>query len=246
MPRKAAALLIVLGEEVSAQLLKQLDDDEIQLLSREMARVKSIKEEEVDTILEEFYEMSVARSYVTKGGLDYARKVALPHGDSRRSRRARCAPVDGPSRRRSVPVLQSRSASLPRSSAFLMIAPSGACRFPERRVHHRLQAGEAGLRIRKVEAHDPPSALLEAARSPAACAAISVPKLSGHPGIGRSRLGSRGDLQEDPESGPPLCSCPVECRKRGPMPRVVASPRRRAPGPQAAAAARWSQDRPGR
>ena len=75
--RKAAALLIVLGEEVSAQLLKQLDDDEIQLLSREMARVKGIKEEDVETILEEFYEMSVARSYVTKGGLDYARKVLM-------------------------------------------------------------------------------------------------------------------------------------------------------------------------
>lgn len=75
--RKAAALLIVLGEEVSAELLKQLDDDEIQLLGREMARVKSIKEEDVETILEEFYEMSVARSYVMKGGLDYARKVLV-------------------------------------------------------------------------------------------------------------------------------------------------------------------------
>ena len=38
------------------------------------------------------------------------------------------------------------------------------------------------------------------------------------PGIGRSLRGSAVIWRKTPVSGPPLCSCPVECRKRGPKP----------------------------
>ena len=44
----------------------------------------------------------------------------------------------------------------------------------------------------------------------------AVEKLSGQPGIGRSRRGSAVSCRKSPVAGPPLCSWPVECRKRGP------------------------------
>jgi flagellar motor switch protein FliG len=75
--RKAAILLIILGEQTGAEILRQMDEDEIQALGREVARVTSIPADQAELVLEEFYEMSVAHDYVLKGGMDYARKVLI-------------------------------------------------------------------------------------------------------------------------------------------------------------------------
>jgi flagellar motor switch protein FliG len=75
--RKAAILLIMLGEEASSGVLRGLDEDEVQEISREIARVSSLTSEEAEGVLEEFYQMAVAHDYVVKGGIDYARKVLV-------------------------------------------------------------------------------------------------------------------------------------------------------------------------
>jgi len=75
--QKAATLLILLGEQASAEILKQLDEEEIQLVSREVARVSSISSEQAEGLLEEFYDMTLAREYVLKGGVEYARKLLV-------------------------------------------------------------------------------------------------------------------------------------------------------------------------
>src|SRR5579864_8917245 len=59
-------------------------------------------------------------------------------------------------------------------------------------------------------------------RSPIACACLSTEKLYGCPGIGTSLASSWTTCRKRPVFGPPLCSCPVECRNRGPYPEVVA------------------------
>jgi flagellar motor switch protein FliG len=75
--RKAAILLIMIGEEASSPILRGLDEDEIQEISREIARVQSLTSEEAEGVLEEFYQMAVAHDYVVKGGIEYARKVLM-------------------------------------------------------------------------------------------------------------------------------------------------------------------------
>jgi flagellar motor switch protein FliG len=75
--RKAAILLIMIGEEASSPILRGLDEDEVQEISREIARVQSLTSEEAEGVLEEFYQMAVAHDYVVKGGIDYARKVLM-------------------------------------------------------------------------------------------------------------------------------------------------------------------------
>ena len=75
--RKAAILLVMLGEDASSGILRTLDEDEVQEISREIARVSSLTSEEAEGVLEEFYQMAVAHDYVVKGGLDYARKVLV-------------------------------------------------------------------------------------------------------------------------------------------------------------------------
>src|SRR6185369_7100019 len=75
--RKAAIVIIMLGEESSAEILKHLDEDEVQMIGREIARLQTITSEQAESALEEFYQMSVAHDYVVKGGIDYARKVLI-------------------------------------------------------------------------------------------------------------------------------------------------------------------------
>src|SRR5215467_12978609 len=75
--RKAAILLISLGDQTSGEILKQMDEDEVEAIGREVARLSSITSEQAESLLEEFYQMTVAHDYVLKGGTDYARKVLI-------------------------------------------------------------------------------------------------------------------------------------------------------------------------
>src|SRR6204780_2143774 len=73
--RKAAMLLIVLGEQSSAEILTQLSEDDIQKVSREVANITSISTEQAEGVLNEFHQISTARDFVARGGVDYARKL---------------------------------------------------------------------------------------------------------------------------------------------------------------------------
>jgi flagellar motor switch protein FliG len=75
--KKAAILTIVLGEHIGPEVLRQLDEQEVELISREVAKVQSITAEQAEGVLEECYQMVVARDYVLKGGVDYARKLLV-------------------------------------------------------------------------------------------------------------------------------------------------------------------------
>lgn len=73
--RKAAMLLILVGDKSSAEIVKMLSDDEVQLVSREIARLESITSENAESLLEEFYQMNMAHDFVVRGGMDYAKKM---------------------------------------------------------------------------------------------------------------------------------------------------------------------------
>ncbi len=75
--RKAAVLLVALGEEVSSRILKHLQEDEVDVISREVAQAGAIPPEEAEKVLEECHQMQLAHSYVIKGGIDYARKILM-------------------------------------------------------------------------------------------------------------------------------------------------------------------------
>ncbi|MGA1598132.1 MAG: flagellar motor switch protein FliG [bacterium] len=58
-PKKAAILLLALGEEGAADVMKNLDEQEIQQVGYFMTRFNDVSPEEVDIVLEEFYRNSV-------------------------------------------------------------------------------------------------------------------------------------------------------------------------------------------
>lgn len=73
--RKAAILMIILGDQASAEILRQLDEEEVQSIGHEVARITSISNDQAEEVLEEFYQMSMAHEYVLKGGIDFAKKM---------------------------------------------------------------------------------------------------------------------------------------------------------------------------
>jgi flagellar motor switch protein FliG len=75
--RKAALLLVVLGEQASAELLQQLGEDDVQTVSREVARITAISAEQAESVLEEFHQLTMAGDYIARGGIDFARKLLL-------------------------------------------------------------------------------------------------------------------------------------------------------------------------
>ncbi len=75
--RKAAILLILLGEENSAGILRELSEIEVQQVAREIARVEALTSEQTEGALEEFYQMVMGHDFVVRGGLDYAKRMLL-------------------------------------------------------------------------------------------------------------------------------------------------------------------------
>ena len=73
--QKSAILLITLGDGMSAEVLKHMDEDEVQRIGREVALAQRISNEVAEGVLDEYYQMSVAHDFVLRGGVDYARKV---------------------------------------------------------------------------------------------------------------------------------------------------------------------------
>jgi flagellar motor switch protein FliG len=71
-PQKAALLMIALKTETAAEVFKYLDPAIIENISTEITKIKNIPSQRIDSILEEFYEMIIAREYVIEGGVEYA------------------------------------------------------------------------------------------------------------------------------------------------------------------------------
>jgi len=75
--RKAAILCLSLGEDAASALFKHLDEEEVQTLSRELALLPDVKSETSDNVVEEFHQLLTARSYVTMGGVDFAKRLLM-------------------------------------------------------------------------------------------------------------------------------------------------------------------------
>lgn len=72
---KAAILLIALGKEYSSRIFRHLKDEEIEQLTLDITNVKRVDATQKDAIIQEFYEECLTQSYLSEGGIDYAREL---------------------------------------------------------------------------------------------------------------------------------------------------------------------------
>src|SRR5918997_2863215 len=73
--QKAAVLLIALGAQNAAEILKHLSDREVETLSLEMSALERVRPEDADTVFGELSERVIASEAIRSGGVDYAREV---------------------------------------------------------------------------------------------------------------------------------------------------------------------------
>lgn len=71
--QKAAILMIALGQQTTAEVMKYLSDFEIEEIAQAIAEVDVVTADQEDLVLEEFEHFLLAGKYVSQGGMDFAR-----------------------------------------------------------------------------------------------------------------------------------------------------------------------------
>jgi flagellar motor switch protein FliG len=75
--RKAAVLLVAVGEELAKEILRALPEADVQRLTEELADLRGITPELSAEVLEEFWELLETQNFMVHGGLDYARRLLV-------------------------------------------------------------------------------------------------------------------------------------------------------------------------
>ncbi len=72
---KVAVLMVTLGNEIAAEVYKKLEDSAIELITLEIANLRKVTPEVKLEVMKEAQEILMAREYMARGGVDYARDV---------------------------------------------------------------------------------------------------------------------------------------------------------------------------
>lgn len=73
--QKAAAILIALGVDNAASIYHFLKEDEVEQITFEIAQLPHLEADEIDGILDNFYQICLTQKVITEGGIEYARNV---------------------------------------------------------------------------------------------------------------------------------------------------------------------------
>jgi flagellar motor switch protein FliG len=75
--RKAAILLVAVGEELAKEVLRALPEQDVQRITEELADLRGVTPELSAEILEEFWLLLDSNNFIVHGGLDYARQLLV-------------------------------------------------------------------------------------------------------------------------------------------------------------------------
>jgi flagellar motor switch protein FliG len=73
--RKAAVLLVQMGQEAAAKVLAHMRETEVEELTAEIVRLQAIEPSQAKAVLEEFHGMTRARDYIAQGGFGFAQDL---------------------------------------------------------------------------------------------------------------------------------------------------------------------------
>lgn len=75
--RKAAILLVLLGEDAASEIYRHLPQSEVEQITQEIAAIDSVNPEIALVVLEEFHRLILTGDYISQGGTDYANKLLV-------------------------------------------------------------------------------------------------------------------------------------------------------------------------
>lgn len=70
--RKSAIVLLSLEKPLAAEVLSQMSKESVEALTMEIAKLDDVTKEEQESVIEEFYNLGMARTHIERGGMDYA------------------------------------------------------------------------------------------------------------------------------------------------------------------------------
>lgn len=70
--RKAAILLLSLDKPLAGEILSQLNKEQVEAVTLEIARLDDVTKEQQEAVLIEFYDLGLARQHIERGGMEYA------------------------------------------------------------------------------------------------------------------------------------------------------------------------------
>ena len=75
--RKAAVLLVAVGEDLAKEILRALPESDVERLTEELADLRGVSPELSADVLEEFWELLETQGFVVHGGIDYASRLLV-------------------------------------------------------------------------------------------------------------------------------------------------------------------------
>jgi flagellar motor switch protein FliG len=75
--KKAAILMVLLGEDAASQIYRNLPPEEVEQVTREIASMRRVEPEVALAVLEEFERLVLAGDYLALGGEEYANKLLV-------------------------------------------------------------------------------------------------------------------------------------------------------------------------
>ena len=73
--QKAALVLSSIGSENASHVFKHFSEDEVERLTLEVAKLDYWPAEQVEGVLNDFYELCLTQKVISEGGVDYAREI---------------------------------------------------------------------------------------------------------------------------------------------------------------------------
>jgi flagellar motor switch protein FliG len=75
--RKAAILMVLLGEDAASEIYRHLQQSEVEHITQAIADLDQVNPEMGLVVLEEFHRLVLTGDYITQGGTDYANKLLV-------------------------------------------------------------------------------------------------------------------------------------------------------------------------
>ena len=84
-PRKAALLLMILGEDFTTKVFKHLNESEIMKIGSHMAQIKNVDRESVTSVMEEFKQNIQGKEGLGVSGRNFLERTVSKAFDSRKA-----------------------------------------------------------------------------------------------------------------------------------------------------------------
>jgi flagellar motor switch protein FliG len=75
--RKAAILLVLLGEETASLIFRNLSESELQHVTQEISELVPVEPDEALAVLNEYHQLAMTQEYIAQGGLEYAERLLI-------------------------------------------------------------------------------------------------------------------------------------------------------------------------